>query len=73
MHRRDQMTLHLYTQQSINPAMKYIKDHLLNDPNFSSVEKIYNELDLKGLIPINQKTMRKASKDVIGKRMKELR
>lgn len=71
MHRRDLMTLHLYTEQSIAPAMEYIKNNLLDDPNFSSIEKIYNELDSKGLIPIDTKTMRKASKDVIDKRMKE--
>lgn len=71
MHRRDLMTLHLYTEQSIVPAMEYIKNNLLNDSNFSSVEKVYNELDSKGLIPIDKIKMKKASIDVIRKRMKE--
>ncbi|MDB8556542.1 hypothetical protein PNU17_12265 [Turicibacter sanguinis] len=71
MHKRDVMTLHLYTGPQLKPAIDYVKKYLLEDPTYSSVEKLYNHLDMKGLIPIDPKSMRKASKDVIGRRLND--
>lgn len=71
MPRKDEMLLYLYTAANLSPAIDYIKKNLLDNPKYSSVEKIYEELKSQNLLPKDPKKHKLMSKDTLNRKLKE--
>ncbi len=68
---KDEMLLHLYTAANLSPAIDYIKKNLLDNPKYSSVERVYEELKSQNLLPIDPKKHKRMSKDTLNRKLKE--